>query len=113
MDSAKSLKRTSDFPEEVLSLFDKYVHNIIGRREFLDGAAKFAVGGVTAEALLEALSPRFAEAQQVPKTDARIKADYVEFPSPNGYGKGCAAAVGRVSRRRGQGARALLEIGSE
>jgi len=88
MNDAKSLKRTSDFPEEVLSLFDKYVHNIIGRREFLDGAAKFAVGGVTAEALLEALSPRFAEAQQVPKTDARIKADYVEFGSPNGYGKG-------------------------
>ncbi len=88
MDDAKSLKRTSDFPEEVLSLFDKYVHNIIGRREFLDGAAKFAVGGVTAEALLEALSPRFAEAQQVPKTDLRIKTDYVEFASPTGYGKG-------------------------
>jgi carboxymethylenebutenolidase len=88
MDDGKSFKRASDFPQEVLSLFDKYVHNIIGRREFLDGAAKFAVGGVTAEGLLEALSPRFAEAQQVPKTDPRIKADYVGFGSPNGYGKG-------------------------
>src|SRR5260370_5198151 len=88
MDDAKSLKRTSDFPEEVLSLFDKYVHNIIGRREFIDGAAKFAVGGVTAEALLEAFSPRFAEAQQVPKTELRIKTAYVEFASPTGYGKG-------------------------
>jgi carboxymethylenebutenolidase len=83
----KSLTKATDFPPEVLSLFDKYVHNIIDRRQFLEGAAKFAVGGLTAAALLEALSPRFAEAQQVAKSDPRIKADYVEFASPQGYGK--------------------------
>jgi carboxymethylenebutenolidase len=82
----KSLTKASDFPPEVLSLFDKYVHNIIDRREFLEGAGKFAVGGLTAAALLEALSPRFAEAQQVPKNDPRIKADHVDFASPQGYG---------------------------
>jgi carboxymethylenebutenolidase len=84
----RPLTKASDFPPEVLSLFDKYVHNIIDRREFLDGAAKFAVGGLSAADLLDALSPRFAEAQQVPKTDARIKADYVEFASAQGCGKG-------------------------
>jgi carboxymethylenebutenolidase len=84
----KSFTKASDFPAEVLALFDKYVHNVIDRRAFLDGAAKFAVGGLTAAGLLEALSPRFAEAQQVPETDPRIKAEYVEFASPQGYGKG-------------------------
>ncbi len=87
-DLGKPLTKASDFPPEVLSLFDKYVHNVIDRRGFLEGAAKFAVGGLTAAAFLEALSPRFAEAQQVPKTDPRIKAESVEFPSPHGYGKG-------------------------
>jgi len=79
--------RASDFHPEVLSLFDKYVHNIIDRRAFLEGAAKFAGAGVTAASLLEALSPRFAEAQQVPSTDPRIKGSHVELPSPQGNGK--------------------------
>jgi carboxymethylenebutenolidase len=87
-DHSRPLTKASDFPPEVLSLFDKYVHNLIDRRGFLEGAAKFAVGGLTAAAFLDALSPRFAEAQQVAKTDPRIKAEYVEFPSPHGYGKG-------------------------
>jgi carboxymethylenebutenolidase len=85
-DQSRPLSKASDFPPEVLSLFDKYVHNVIDRRGFLEGAAKFAVGGLTAAGLLDALNPRFAEAEQVPKTDARVKAEYVEFPSPQGYG---------------------------
>jgi carboxymethylenebutenolidase len=88
MSDAGPLMRASDFPAEVLSLFDKYVHNAIDRRAFLDGAAKFAVGGITASAMLDALSPRFAEAQQVSKTDTRLKTESVEFPSPQGNGKG-------------------------
>ena len=82
------LTKASDFPPEVLSLFDKYVHNLIDRRTFLDGAAKFAVGGLTAAGFLEALSPRFAEAQQVSKSDPRLEAQYLEFASPQGNGKG-------------------------
>jgi carboxymethylenebutenolidase len=62
------------------------VHGGLDRRSFLDRAAKFAVGGMTAPMLLEALNPRFAEAQQVPKDDGRLKAGYVEYPSPQGYG---------------------------
>ncbi|MBS1161065.1 MAG: dienelactone hydrolase family protein [Proteobacteria bacterium] len=75
-----------DFHPEVLKLFDKYVHGLIPRRDFLKSAGKFAVGAATAEGLLQALSPRFAEAQQVRGDDPRIKARFVEIPSPQGYG---------------------------
>ena len=80
-------KKASDFDQELLNLFDQYVHGAIDRRGFLDRAGKFAVGGLTAAALLDALNPRFAEAQQVPKDDKRLKAEYVEYPSPQGSGK--------------------------
>lgn len=78
----------ADFDPEVLRLFDQYVHGAIDRRGFLDRAARFAVGGVTAATLLEALSPKFAAAEQVKKTDARIVASTIEFASPQGYGTG-------------------------
>jgi carboxymethylenebutenolidase len=80
-------KKASEFDQELLNLFDQYVHGGIDRRGFLDRAAKFAVGGTSAAMLLEALSPKFAEAQQVAKDDKRLKAEYVEYPSPQGYGK--------------------------
>ena len=79
-------KQASDFPPEVLKLFDGYVHGAITRREFLDRAAKFAVGGISAAAMLQSLTPNFAWAQQVAKEDARIKAGYVDYPSPAGSG---------------------------
>lgn len=75
-----------DFHPEVLKLFDKYVHGLIPRRDFLKSAGKFAIGAATAEGLLQALSPRFAEAQQVRDNDPRIAARFVEFASPQGYG---------------------------
>ena len=90
----------ADFHPEVLRLFDRYVHGRIDRRGFLEGAAKFAVRGVTAAALLEALSPDFADAEQVAKTDPRIGAETVEFPSPQGYGTAAATWCGRRARRR-------------
>jgi carboxymethylenebutenolidase len=80
-------KKASDFDQELLNLFDKYVHGQIDRRGFLDGAAKFAVGGFTAAMLLDALSPRFAEAQQVAPDDKRLKAEYLQYPSPRGSQK--------------------------
>ncbi len=75
-----------DFAPEVLQLFDGYVHGRLDRRGFLDGASRFAVGGVTAAALLAALSPDFAAAEQVPRDDPRIVATLTEFPSPEGSG---------------------------
>jgi carboxymethylenebutenolidase len=80
-------KQASDFDQDLLNLFDEYVHGLVDRRGFLERAARFAVGGVTAIALLDALSPKFAEAQQVPKDDKRLKTSTVEYDSPKGSGK--------------------------
>ena len=80
-------KTAHDFDQELLVLFDAYVHGIIDRRGFLDKAAKFAVGGVTAVMLLDQLSPKFLEAQVIKPEDPRIKVQYVEYDSPKGYGK--------------------------
>ncbi len=80
-------KQASDFDQELLDLYDDYAHNRITRRDFLDRAAKFATGGMTAAALLASLSPEYAWAQQVAKDDPSIKTDYVEYDSPKGAGK--------------------------
>ena len=77
-------KKASDFDPQLLGLFHRYIHGGINRREFLDGAAKFAVGSLTATALWDMLRPNYALAQQVPKDDKRIKAEYTMYPSPNG-----------------------------
>ena len=79
-------KKASDFHPEVLKLFDGYVHGALSRRDFLDRAAKFAVGTFTAAAMLESLRPNFAWAQQVPKDDARIRTEYLTYASPQGSG---------------------------
>jgi carboxymethylenebutenolidase len=78
----------SDFDPEVLRLFDQYVHGAIDRRGFLTGAARFAAGAAGAASLLAALNPKFAAAQQVRPDDKRLSAKYVEYASPQGYGKG-------------------------
>ena len=75
-----------DLDPEVWKLFDRYVHGLIDRRGFLDGAGKYAVGGMTAVGILEALSPRYAEAQQVAPNDPRIRTERIEVKSPQGYG---------------------------
>lgn len=80
-------KKASDFDRQLLNLYDLYVHGGISRREFLDRAARFAVGGLTASAILESLSPNYAQAQQVPADDPRLKAEYVNYPSPQGHGE--------------------------
>ena len=79
-------KQASDFPQDVLKLFDGYVHGNLSRREFLDRAARFAIGGFTAAAMLESLRPNYAFAQQVAKDDTRIKTEYATYPSPQGSG---------------------------
>ncbi len=79
-------KKASDFPQELLNLFDLYVHGDIDRRAFFDGAKKFATGSVTVTALWEALRPNYALAQQVAKDDKRIKTGYETVSSPQGNG---------------------------
>ena len=80
------LKTAQDFDQELLILFDAYVHGTIDRRGFLDRAQKFAVGGMTAGMLLAALSPDFARAQVVPKDDKRIKTEVIDYPATAGTG---------------------------
>ena len=77
-------KKANDYPQELLDLFDLYVHGDIDRRGFLDGAKKFATGGMTAVAIWESLRPNYAWAQQVPKDDSRIKTEWDTVPSPQG-----------------------------
>jgi carboxymethylenebutenolidase len=77
-------KTAQEFDQELLYLYDYYAHGQIDRRTFLDRAAKYAVGGLTAVALLEMLSPNYAFAAQVPNEDARVKSEYLKYPSTAG-----------------------------
>lgn len=78
-------KTAKDFDPETLKLFDRYVHGDISRRDFLAGAAKCAVAGMTAMALLQALTPNYAMGQQIQPDDPGLNAEYLKFPSPKGY----------------------------
>lgn len=92
-------KTAADFDQELLILFDAYVHGGIDRRGFLERAQKFAVGGMTAGMLLAALSPDFAQAQVVPKDDKRIRTEMLTYASPQGSGtmKGYLAMPAQAS----------------
>ncbi len=73
-------------PAEAIELYNKFIHGGMSRRAFMEGVEKFAVGGLAAAAIVEALMPNYAKGQQVSKTDDRIKASYETVPSPNGNG---------------------------
>src|SRR2546423_3641852 len=79
-------RKASDFPQELLDLFDGYVHGGVSRRQFLDRAQKFAVGGVTAAALFQMLKPNYARAIQMQPDDKRIKSERQTVQSPDGNG---------------------------
>src|SRR3984957_3169028 len=79
-------KKATDFPQELLNIFDRYVHGEIKRRDFLEASKKYAVGGLTATAIWESLRPNYAFAQQVKKDDPSLKTEYVSVPSPQGNG---------------------------
>ena len=79
-------KKASDYPQELLDLFDLYVHGDLDRRGFIERAGRFTTGAVTAAAILESLRPNFAWAEQVPENDSRLKTEYITVPSPQGNG---------------------------
>ncbi len=79
-------KKATDFPQELLRIFDRYVHGEISRREFLDFAKKYAIGGLTATAIWESLRPNYALAQEVARDDKRVFSEYVTISSPQGNG---------------------------
>ena len=70
-----------EIDQQVFDLYDEYCHGRIDRREFLKRAGALSVAGL---ALAQALLPRYAQAQTISFTDARIKAQYVNYPSPGG-----------------------------
>lgn len=76
-----------DFSQDLLDLYDVYAHGKITKREFLDSASRWAVGGLTAGAILDLLSPNYAWAEQVSFNDPDIRAQYITYPSPNGHGE--------------------------
>jgi carboxymethylenebutenolidase len=76
----------SQLPSEAIELYNLFIHGVISRRAFMDGVKRFAIGGLTATAIIEALMPNYAQGQQVSKTDDRIKATYETVPSPHGNG---------------------------
>jgi len=80
-------RKAKDFPQAILKLFDGYVHGFVTRRDFLEGAARVVGGGAAALAVLEALEPEYAWAEQVPTDDPRIRQEYVTYPSPEGSGE--------------------------
>lgn len=82
-----SSKERRTVPPEAVELYNQFIHGEISRREFISGAQKFAVAGLTAGAIVNALMPNYAEAQQVSRTDERIRASYVTLPSPQGNGQ--------------------------
>jgi len=73
-------------PKEAIQLYNLFIHGRISRRAFMEGVQKFAIGGLTTAAVVEALMPNYALGQQVPKNDDRIKASYETVPSPQGNG---------------------------
>ncbi len=79
-------KKASDFDQRILDLYDGYVHGKMSKRAFLDNAAKYTVGGVTAAAVLDSLQPNYALAEQVAPDDPAIETEVIEYSSPNGNG---------------------------
>ena len=82
-----SAKERRTVPPEAIELNNQYIHGEISRRSFLSGAKKFAVAGLTASAIVEALMPDYAMGQQISRDDDRIRAEYVTLPSPQGHGQ--------------------------
>ncbi len=76
-----------DFPQQLLEYYDYYAHGKISKREFLQLAGKYTVGGMTALALFNLLKPDYALAEQVPFTDPDIRPEYIHYPSPDGHGE--------------------------
>lgn len=80
-------KSAKDFPQELLDMYDAYAHGRMSKRQFLSGASKYAVGGLTAAALIETMQPNYALAQQVPADDPAIRTERITYQSPNGQGE--------------------------
>jgi len=84
MSEAMNESKELDIDQKIYDLYDEYCHSSMDRRTFLQKASAITVAGVSGLAMAQALLPRYAEAQTISFTDERIKANYVDYPSPNG-----------------------------
>jgi carboxymethylenebutenolidase len=75
-----------NLPQPLIDLYNVYIHGGMSRRDFMDSVQKFAVGGLTVAAIMDGLMPNYALGQVVPKTDSRLKTEYITIPSPAGNG---------------------------
>lgn len=80
------MEPTSKIPAEAIEAYTQYIHGDIDRRAFMDRVKKVAVTTVAATAMVDALMPNYAAAQQVSPTDARLRTEYATVPSPQGNG---------------------------
>jgi carboxymethylenebutenolidase len=72
--------------QEVFDLYDRYAHNKIDRRSFVEQLSLYAVGGLTVPALLDFLMPKYQSKQQIRQNDPRVQSEYIEYNSPKGGG---------------------------
>jgi carboxymethylenebutenolidase len=79
-------KERRTVPPEAIDLYNRYIHGEITRRDFFNGAQRFAVAGLTASGIVAALMPDYAAGQQISPTDNRLKTTYITVPSPQGNG---------------------------
>src|SRR5471030_2767713 len=79
-------EKRKKIPAEAVELYTRFIHGEISRRAFVNGVKGYAVAGLTASAIIDALMPNYALGQQVARNDERIKASYETIPSPDGYG---------------------------
>ncbi|MFO1066702.1 MAG: dienelactone hydrolase family protein [Pirellulales bacterium] len=94
-------EQASDFDQRILDLYDDYAHGRIARRDFMQRVAMIAAAGVSAELILQRLTPNYAWAQQVAKDDARIKTETLEYDSPKG-GKKVRGLLARPAQTTGK-----------
>lgn len=78
--------RKEQISQEVFDLYDKYAHNKIDRRDFVESLSVYAVGGLTVPVLLDYLMPKYQEKEQVRATDPRLNTEMIEYDSPDGGG---------------------------
>jgi carboxymethylenebutenolidase len=81
----KEIKK-EDIKQEVFDLYDDYAHNRLDRRQFMQRLSIYAVGGLTVASLMGFLMPDYQAAIQVKPDDARVKSEYINYPSPKGGG---------------------------
>jgi carboxymethylenebutenolidase len=76
--------RQDQIDEQVYELYDEYCHGYIDRREFFRRAGQLTIAGAAAITMAKALLPDYAAAQEIQFTDERMKATWIDYPSPGG-----------------------------